>query len=727
MRSSGNCSPLRANPLARAGFIFGLAGLLAVFVLTSAQPVAAQFVQSPTLSKFSQNLRGVGPGGIPVAVPDGERRWGSIIANHYTIDINQFIDTLHPDLPPTTLWGYNPRNALGVTGVPQQKHLGGIIVTQRGTPVQITFRNNLPNKHILPVDATIMGADGAQNRTSTHLHGGLVPWVSDGGPYATWDPQGDKGISFLNNKVLRPGQKVPKNEAEYYYPMDQSARFVWYHDHAIGTTRLNAYAGIASGCIIRDNFESNFLVGKLGLPKFVENGGRELPLVIQDKIFEPKYNPAFPGSAKSKGSLWYPYVYDPNRWELAPGLPLPAVSVVPEMFGDTLLVNGTVYPKFSADPRRYRLRILDACQARFFNLQLYEDDGTGHPNFTKPGPDWLVLGTEGGFLARPVVVPSKPLLVTTDADGNRTVDPVNPGGSLITSPAERWDVVVDFNGKSGKKYILCNDAPAPFPMGAAVNDYPNADGVGDTQILMRFEVKRDSSAITPDPKFFITPATALAGNPRSGIDKPLAGPKPNQPVEELSWRTTPLSPLPIPTHRRITVRQLTLNEMFDENGRLIQMLGTNEATSLVSPGMADFSRMYVDLATETPKADDTEVWQIVNLTADTHPIHFHLINAQLLSRQPFDTMKYMDTTVGKPGKLVYTDSARGPDPTELGWKDTIKMNPGEVTTVIMKFTLPKVPFFVPFSPRTGGYEYVWHCHILDHEEHDMMRPLVVMP
>ena len=132
-------------------------------------------------------------------------------------------------------------------------------------------------------------------------------------------------------------------------------------------------------------------------------------------------------------------------------------------------------------------------------------------------------------------------------------------------------------------------------------------------------------------------------------------------------------------------------------------------------------------ATEVVKAGSTEVWQIVNLTGDTHPIHFHLINAQLLSRQPFDMNRYIYAHVGGHGPLVYTGPARGPLPTELGWKETFKMNPGEVTTVIMKFTLPMVPFAVPFSPRTGGYEYVWHCHILDHEEHDMMRPLVVLP
>jgi spore coat protein A len=167
---------------------------------------------------------------------------------------------------------------------------------------------------------------------------------------------------------------------------------------------------------------------------------------------------------------------------------------------------------------------------------------------------------------------------------------------------------------------------------------------------------------------------------------------------------------------------LTLNETFDEYGRLIQKLGTNTAT-----GPGDFSMAYMDTATETPKASATEVWQIANLTGDVHPIHFHLVNAQVLSRRPFNVDAYLATPVGKKALPAYIGVARGPDATEIGWKETVKMNPGEVTTVIMKFTLPKVPFFVPLSPRTGGYEYVWHCHILEHEEHDMMRPLVVQP
>lgn len=703
-----------------------LAAGLAVLSIAAVQEAAAQWVYSPPLSLFDQNMRGVGgPNGIPVAVSDGTRTWPyNNIATHYTIDMKQFTDTLHPDLPPTTLWGYNPTKGLGVNGVPTPKALGGIIIAKKGVPVQITFRDKLPNAHILPVDTTIMGADGAENRVVPHLHGGFTPWLTDGGPFAWWDPQGQKGPSFINNSVLRKGQNVPANEAEFYYPNQQTARLMWYHDHAIGITRLNAYAGLASAYILRDNYEYETLILSMGLPNYIEKGGRELPLIIQDKIFEPSFNPSFPGTAKTKGSLWYPYIYDPNRWELGPSaLPLPVPSIVPEMFGENMLANGTVYPKAPVQPRRYRLRILNACQARFLNLQLYEDNGEGEPDFNKPGPDWFVIGTEGGFLARPVSVPSRQLQYTVDPDGNRTVDPAKPGGSLITAPAERWDVVVDFNGKSGKKYILYNDAPAPYPMGDALNDYPNESDQGNTEVIMRFDVGPDGPNVKPDAKFKFTEMTNLAGDFKSGIARPLAGPIPFESANKINWCQIYSVPLPIPTRPGIKVRQLTLNETFDTYGRLIQMLGTNVATG---PG-GDFSIPYMDPATEKPRVGTTEVWQIANLTGDVHPIHIHLVNAQLMSRRPFDVNAYMSTPVGMAAKPIYIGVARGPDPTEIGWKETFKMNPGEVTTVIMKFELPKVPFVVPPSPRTGGNEYVWHCHILEHEEHDMMRPLIVLP
>jgi spore coat protein A len=671
------------------------AGIAALFAANHAKSLLrAHAYQSNGLSKFVQPLRGVFPldaNGIPVPDRDGTRRWGRSVAQHYTIDINQYTDQLHPSLGPTTLRGYHSRANLG--GSVPQRHLGGIIVAQRGKATQITFQNNLTGDHPLPVDPTVMGTEMGPNRVSTHIHGGEVPWISDGGPFAWFDGEGNYGESVSMNmyKALNPG--LQPGQAEYYYPNDQSARFMWYHDHAIGITRLNAYAGIATGYIIRDNFEG--YLRNLGLPDFIENGGREIPLVIQDKIFVGgDIGDVDPGWAnlpvpQESGSLWYPHVYD---GEPGPGWPPLGfdenLSLVPEMFGDTMLVNGVVFPYAPIEPRRYRLRVLNACQARFLNLQLYVDNGSGQPDKSKPGPDFLVIGTEGGFLTKPVLVPS-----------GTPFNPITLGGSLITAPAERWDIIIDFKGFEGKSLILYNDAPAPFPMGDSVTDIESGHDSGpDTRTIMRFDVATGISGAADAP-LKINTNTLLSLNPLALILGSYTG----------TWTRNPQKP-----PRGVTVRQLTLNEDFDGHGRLIQMEGTN-----VEPvsGSGLYGRGYCHPATETPRAGTREVWQIANLTGDTHPIHFHLVNVQILSRQPFGS--YVNGTPN------YVGPARGPEPTELGWKETVKINPNEVATVIMKFDLPSVPFPVPASPRTGGHEYVWHCHILEHEEHDMMRPLIV--
>jgi spore coat protein A len=671
------------------------------------------FYQTPQTPLWNTAFRGVGPGGIPVAVPDAFPAPVTGVT-HYTIDVNQFTDRVHPNLPATTFWGYNPAVALGGSGgALPQKHLGGIIVGKKGVPIQLTFRNNLPAMHIIPVDTTIPGAKQAQNRLATHLHGGFVPWISDGGPFDWWAPDGTHGDSFLNN-MLNP--KAALNEAEYFYPMDQSARFMWYHDHAFGITRLNAYAGIATALLIRDDFEGG--LRSSGLPDYIENGGRELPIVVQDKIFVGDNikltDPTWTGPT-APGSLWYAHVYDTTRYGKlgpAPAGPPPFVSVVPEFFGDTMLVNGTVYPEVTVEARRYRIRLLNACNARFLNLQLYVDDGSpngitlnnaGNPtnlpalNAAAANPtgrgttNFLVLGTEGGFLPTPAFVPS-------NVPFNGTVT----GGSLLVAPAERSDILFDFSQHAGQKLILYSDTPAPFPGGDPRNDYfpglnvnknpvngTTAPGSGpNTRVLMRFNV---GPATSTDAPLAINRNTDLsAGNDRLFV---------------------PLGVTTLPPG--IPVRQLTLNESFDEHGRLIQFLGTNVAAM---PGT--FGRIYMDTPTEVVKAGTTEVWQIANLTADTHPIHFHLVNVQVISRQAFAVSSYTGTP-----NLMGAPVAPGPG--ERGWKETVRMNPGEVTTVIMKFNLPSVPFSVPTSPRTGGNEYVWHCHILEHEEHDMMRPLIV--
>ncbi len=704
---------------------------------------------SPNLTKFVDPIRMVGT--IPLASPDNggvpmpfTSPYGSWSAIHYTINIGQFNDVLHSDfitpaatrasitgwkVPPaygfintgfagTKLWGFNPATNL------TPRHLGGIIVAGKGAPVQITFRNNLPPTHIIPVDVSASFPDAAngQNDTSVHLHGGFVPWISDGGPFATWRPTGPHGVNFLNNQVLRPAAAA--NEAEYYYPNDQSARLVWYHDHAHDLTRINAYAGIASGYVIHDPAAEAVLMGQ-GIPSDIDlydpvalpNGGM-IYLIFQDKIF---FGPAGPPinyiANAGPGDLGYPYIYDtalfgplgiPSFPPFTALAPLPIPSVVPEMFGDTILVNGTAYPFLTVEARRYRIRMLNACNSRFLNPRLVATAGTGFPNNTEPaptvaGPSFIQIGTEGGYLPAAVPVNGKKQL------------------QLLIAPAERADLIVDFTGvMPGKEFILYNDAPGPFPGGSKIFDYyPNnsktptsTPGFGpNTRTLLKFKVAAGAGS-APLPATITLPVGQAYGN----------APLVNQ---------APGVPTPIPAQvtvggqtYAVNVRDLTLNEGFDEYGRLAQYLGTHVATN---PGF--FGRRYMDPATEVIPAGSVEVWQIANLTADAHPIHFHLVNVQILSRQPFNVRTYN-------GIPNFTGMPVAPDANELGWKETVRMNPGQVTTVIMKFDLPVVPFTVPSSPRAAELgitpspgqtlnEYVWHCHILEHEEHDMMRPLVV--
>ena len=599
----------------------------------------------------------------------------------------QYSQQLHPSLPKaTTLWGYAEASTSNF------KHLGPIIVAERGTPVRLRMKNNLPPTHIIPVDTTIPGANQAQNRIAVHLHGGFVPWISDGGPFDWFDPAGVAGRSFLNNQVLEP--TAPAGVANYYYPNQQSARLMWYHDHAFGITRVNAYAGLASGYVIRDSFMEK----AAGLP-LAELGGHEAPLIFQDKIFVPLnialVDPTWKWGAP--GDLWYAHIYEHQRWTIggnkgggsANNLAMPDPSVIPEFFGDTMLTNGLVYPTMKVEPRRYRFRVLNACNARFLNLNLYirdaSIDGITLNNkglvTNAAGPVMTQIASEGGFLPSPVTLNKPPL-------------PVNLAtmtGNLLMAPAERADLLVDFSALPvGTKLILYNDAPAPFPGGKIYNDYyfgntqnPVVTQAGfgpDTRQLVQFEVVAATSPAD-------TTLNLAALNPE---------PAPLVPAGVL----TPPPGVPI--------RVLTLNELFDNYGRLWQKLGTNVQLDYTAP------------ATETPTAGAVEVWQIFNITADTHPIHFHLVNVQVLSRQPFQVGSFNGVTANFQGP------ARGPDLNEMGWKETVRMNPGECTTVIMKFDLPAVPFIIPPSPRTGGHEYVWHCHILEHEEHDMMRPLVVL-
>ena len=507
------------------------------------------------LSKFVDELP------IP---PILKPRWKDPFHTYYEVRMTEFKQSLHSELNDTTVWGYEGR------------YPGPTIEVESGEKVFIQWINNLPDKHLLPVDYTVHGAhvDVPEVRTVVHVHGASVEWESDGYPEA-WFTKGFKQVGPYFRKHL------------YRYDNDDRACTLWYHDHALGITRLNVYAGLAGFYLIRDHWER-----LLNLP----SGKYEVPLMIQDKTFH------------KDGSLCYPK---------QPEKPVPELetSIVPEFFGDTILVNGKVWPYLKVEPRKYRFRLLNASNTRFYRLKL------------DSGQLFYQIGTDGGFMQHPIGVKE-----------------------IMLAPAERADVIIDFTNLEGKNMIMTNDAPAPFPTG----DPPNEN----TGTVMQFRVTLPLSSVDTS----VIPAYMM---PLPKIKEQSASKK----------------------------RYLTLNENTDKYGRKIMLLDNKHWDAPI---------------TENPKLGSTEIWYLINLTEDTHPIHLHFINFQIVDRRDFDAEKFK-----KERMIHYTGPALPPEPQERGWKDTVRANPNQVTRIIMKF-----------GPYTGLY--VWHCHILEHEDYEMMRPYIVI-
>ena len=490
----------------------------------------------------------------------------------YRVTMKQVQQKLHRDLPPTTVWGYN--------GL----YPGPTFETQRNHPILVQWENKLPFEHLLPVDRTVHGAEPDQPsvRTVVHLHGGRVKPEYDGYPEAWFTRDFENVGPKFTNKV-------------YQYPNCQRPTTLWYHDHAIGITRLNVYSGLAGFYIIRDKNEE-----RLNLP----SGKHEIPLLIQDRSFYPN------------GELFYPSQpgqEPPPAPQPSPDPTIPNPSVVPEFFGNTILVNGKVWPFLEVEPRKYRFRILNGSNARFYRIAL------------SSGEDFIQIGSDGGLFEHPVTLTN-----------------------IIIAPAERADVIIDFSKNAGQNIILTNDAPAPFPDGTPPSQ--------DLSQIIQFRVRKRN--IEPD---------------KSTIPARLSC------LEHLDSEDATI------------VRRNALIESTDEFGRLKLLLNNKEWDQLP--------------LTETPKNGQIEIWELFNTTPDTHPIHLHLVMFQILNRSPFTgDPNGPDLSIGPP---------QLPDPNEVGWKDTVRSNPGEVTRIIARF-----------GPFTGIYP--WHCHILEHEDHEMMRPYEVL-
>lgn len=531
---------------------------------------------------------------------------------------------------PNTTWGYG-----SIYNQPADVfigYLGPTIEAQQGRPVVVKFINNLPTlTHPLQtaIDPTVpdpmMYPGLMPGRTTPHLHGGFTDPKSDGHPHSWFTANGLHGSKYATLGVppLLPVLPALPNEAIFEYTNAQPAANLWYHDHAMGITRLNVYAGLAGFYFIRDAFDTGIPSPTNPLPA----GPYEIPLVIQDKQFNPD------------GSLFYPTL----------GITAVHPIWVPEFFGDTAVVNGKASPFLNVEPRRYRFRILNGSQARFYNMWLA---GPGKGNL----PLW-VIGMEQSLLSTRAV----------------------PLQKLLLAPGERADVIVDFTGiKPGTSFVLSNDANVPYPGGgrAAGPNIPD---------IMKFNVVAPVIGSPPDttlpPASLILPAIA------------------------------PLIPTP-----GAPIRDIVMKETFDPLTGMPTEVKLNE-------------RWFAEPVEETPALGSTEIWNFINLTVDAHPMHMHLVKFQVVNRQAFNAVTYSAAYLawvagGRIGtKPVLANYLVGlplpPMPEESGWKDTVKAYPGQITRVISTFDLP-VGTLTPA-------EYVYHCHILEHEENEMMRPMQVIP
>ena len=499
-----------------------------------------------------------------------------------SIRMNSFRQKIHRDLPPTSLWGYNG------------SWPGPTIEVRRGQPFSVNWFNHLPPRHFLPLDFTVHGEEQTVPpvRAVVHVHGAQTLPEDDGYPDAWITPDGKKGVAY------KPGPN--------HFPNAQPATTLWYHDHAIGITRLNIYAGLAGFYLIRDDQEDT-----LNLPA----GQYEIPLMLQDRLFLPDGSLLYPAAANGTHPVW-----------------------IQEFFGNTVCVNGKAKPYLEVEPRKYRFRMVNGSNARFYHLTLKPSDASGAPS-EKSGeaPQFVQIGTDGGLLPAPLA-----------------------RRALVIAPGERLDFVLDFAGRSGASFAMTNDAPAPYTRGGQV----------DAADVMLFNVSKPLAA--PD-----TSAVPETLTPFGALDPSLAARE----------------------------RVVSINEMDRATDGYTMM------------GMLD-GKHWDDPVTEDPQAGSMEIWSLANTTGDVHPIHLHLVRFQVLNRQPFDVRGYLAT-----GKLRFTGRPLPPETNEFpGWKDTVKSYPGFVTRIIQHFDLP------PGTQVTPGqrFRYVWHCHILEHEDNEMMRPYDVV-
>ena len=655
-----------------------------------------------TRGKFVLRARAAIPGGTllpsdvtkyaaPLLIPPVMPKAGIVMQrgkaiDYYEISMRQFQEQILPaGMPATTVWGYGAVKSASKKGLLLHNAPSLTIEARANAPVRIKWINELKDAnghflpHLLPVDPTLhwanppggtMGRDTRPDLTGmptpgpylgpvpivAHLHGAVgVGDESDGYAEAWYLPaasdipadyatEGTWYNYFAGKAAAGYGAAWGPGFATFQYPNHNRASTVWYHDYALGMTRLNVYAGPAGFYIIRGGpaGDAAVLDNRFGTPavfpgpapkegdQFPPNKAYyEIPIAIQDRAFNGDGSLFYPDSRAFFDAFGGPYIPETN------------VSPIwnPEFFGNMIMVNGNTWPFLNVEQRRYRFRFLNGCDSRFLILDFNNI----------PGVEVWQLGNEGGFLSAPV---------------NLTA---NNGNQLLMALAERADLIVDFTNVPQGSYVLGNLGPdEPFGGGIPGVDFDPADPTSTGQV-MEFRV---GPAVAPDPStpplYMVLPA---------------------------------VTPLPAET----VTRPLALIEMMSNahDGPSEAVLGTVEA------GMA-MHKMWSEPISENPAVGATEVWEFYNFTADAHPMHVHEVTFEVVNRQSL----VMDGE--EPAQPVQVSGTpRLPEPWESGFKDTVIAYPGEVTRIRAKFDKPGT--------------FVWHCHIVSHEDNEMMRPYRIGP
>ncbi len=759
-----------------AFFVVGVMFMTLSVMNAFASPVAGGTLDPTTITKYV----------IPLVIPPVMNNNGTG-GDNYDIAVRQFKQQILPggiwntlngrndNFKATQVWSYGPDSDPTPKVAPdpgsQFNYPSYTLETMSMTPVNVRWINGLVDKkgkflpHLLSVDQTVhwanppMDCKMGPSRTDcagtdsenydgpvpivTHVHGAHVDTHSDGYPEAWWLPAAKNipgnfataGSLFDDATGMNPGNL---GYADYSYRQDQPATTLWYHDHALGMTRLNVYAGPAGFWVVRGGIYddgddiSTLAPNDAVLPGPAPVAGedlvqvnfpsalggerekyREIPIVIQDrsfdhngaKLFYPKQRAFFEGVDTKDLKI-----------DFAPDSDV-LPTWLPEAFFNVMVVNGVSWPTHEVAQDRYRFRLLNGCNSRFLNLSLQV---VSSPNSALVGTEipFFQIGAEQGFLPQVAMISTG---FATPLPGTGVIPPKvaapDPDQALLMALAERADVIVDFSSlPDGTVVRMINTAPdEPF---GGFDGEPGEEAMADpgtTGQVMEFVVKAALNGTAGSTDGTTTAPENLVLN----AEGPLGATTNTQQVSlnELESEDVCVLADEETEEYLVPIKQVDCESEPPEDTEVVPfgpteaLLGTVTGTGVGASGnplkwtsigtgikkTVNVPAGPVDIwVTENPALNSIEEWNIYNFTADAHPIHLHLVRFEVVGRTLLD---------GTPSPLGSVQ------PWETGFKDTVIAYPGEITTVKAQFDI-------------GGL-YVWHCHIVEHEDNEMMRPYFV--